>query len=108
NLPKVPQAKVEKLTAVVSKLVSRIGTLVTHEESGYNGIYMPFENDSTLGMVFVEYANVGEAQKAIQVLQGYTFDKHHSFNVVMYDRAQKLQRIVTSEFKKPEMPPFVE
>ena len=37
NLPKIGEEKVEKLTKVVTKLVSRIGTLAANEATGFSG-----------------------------------------------------------------------
>ena len=39
NLPKVPESKLEKLTKVVMKLVSKIGTLQATDE--FSGVMMP-------------------------------------------------------------------
>jgi len=109
NLPKVPQAKVEKLTKVVQKLVSRIGNLATFSEKGYTGIVMPFneKTSTTCGFAFVEYETVEEAIKARQVLQGYKFDKNHLLQVFEYDDASRLQDVVVEEFVQPEPAPFV-
>jgi translation initiation factor 3 subunit B len=134
NLPKVTAAKLGKLTTVVLKVVSRIGTLVNYSTStstpstdtngndgeetpasaegdeAYNGLYMPMDEASgmTQGVCFVEYTSVDDAQKAVSVLQDYKFDKNHSLQVLLYERAKQLQRVKTSEFHPPTLPPFVE
>ena len=110
NLPKVPEKKVEKLMKVVLKLVSRIGKLVESEETGYQGIEMPFnkETESTEGFAFVEYETAEEAKNAISVLDGYKFDKNHSLSVILYNRAEKLKDLDVTEFKEEEPAPFVE
>lgn len=110
NLPKVPQAKLEKLTKVVMKLVSRIGNLASNDDSGFSGVSMPFndEKGSTLGFCFVEYETPEEAKNAIGVLDGYKFDKNHSLTVSPYSRAEKLQNVKEGEFVEPEPAPFVE
>lgn len=109
NLPVVPQAKVEKLTQVLTKLVSKIGTLVTSEN--FNGVLMPYDGDAdaTLGFAFVEYATPEEAKNAVEVLQGYSFDKKHQLRVVQYSRAKQLQNFdPAAEFNPPQPEPFLE
>lgn len=110
NLPKVPEAKLDKLTKVVVKIVSRIGNLAASEESGFSGVSMPFDtaNGATLGFAFVEYATPEEAKNAIGVLDGYKFDKNHSLSVSPYTRAEKLRELEEKEFVEPEPAPFVE
>jgi translation initiation factor 3 subunit B len=110
NLPKVPDSKLEKLTKVVMKLVSRIGNLAVNEQSGFQGVLMPFnkDKDSTEGFAFCEYETPEEAKNAIGVLDGYKFDKNHILSVLPYPRAEKLQKLTETEFIEPERPPFVE
>jgi translation initiation factor 3 subunit B len=110
NLPRVPEAKLEKLTNVVAKLVSRIGNLASNEETGYSGVIMPFDakQDTTLGFCFVEYETPEEAKNAIGVLDGYKFDKKHMLSVSQYNRAEKLQDLGEEEFVEPTPAPFVE
>jgi translation initiation factor 3 subunit B len=110
NLPTVPDSKVDKLTKVVMKLVSRIGNLAVNDETGFSGVVMPFDNDagSTKGFCFVEYETTEEAKNAISVLDGYKFDKNHSLHVVPYTRAEKLATLQEGEFVEPDAPPFVE
>jgi len=109
NLPTVPEAKVEKLTKVVKKIVSRLGVLATHD-SGWNGFLMPYneEKGSTEGFAVIEYETLEEAKNAIGVLDGYKFDKNHSLVVTPYQRAKKLKEMEQKEFVEPERPPFVE
>lgn len=108
NLPKVPEAKLDKLTKVVIKLVSRIGKLATTDE--FPGVLMPFDQEkgSSLGFCFVDYETPEEAKNAIGVLDGYKFDKNHIVSVSPYERAEKLKDLEETEFKEPEPAPFVE
>lgn len=110
NLPKVPEAKLEKLTKVVMKLVSRIGTLATNSDTGFSGLSMPYskEKESTLGFCFVEYETAEEARNAVEVLENYKFDKNHSLSVTLYERALKLQKMKDTDYKEPQPAPFVE
>lgn len=107
NLPKVPAAKVEKLTKVVMKLLSRIGNL--HETEDFGGFLMPTDEEgNTLGFCFVEYDSPESALKAVEVLQGYSFDKNHTLHVTQYPRAKELATLESAEFKEPDLPPFQE
>lgn len=88
NLPKVPEAKIEKLTKVIIKVLARIGTLASCEETGYNGVHIPFNEDTKLtnGFAFVEYETSEDAEKAAEVLKDYKFDKNHILLVTPYER----------------------
>lgn len=110
NLPAVPDAKLEKLNKVILKLVSRIGNLASNEETGFEGISMPYDKDAgkTLGFCFVEYETPEEAKNAIGVLNGYKFDKNHMLTVSEYTRAEKLKDLKEEEFVEPTPQPFVE
>jgi translation initiation factor 3 subunit B len=110
NLPKVPESKLDKLTKVIIKLVSRIGNLAANEETGFIGASMPYsaKEGSTMGFAFVEYETPEEAKNAIGVLDGYKFDKNHSLSVTPYTRAEKLKDLEEREFVEPQPAPFVE
>lgn len=110
NLPIVPEAKIDKLTKVVIKLVSRIGTLVVPEGSDSGGVFMPFDSakGSTLGFAFAEYESPEDAQNAIGVLNGYQFDKKHNISTTPYTRAEELRELKETEFVEPAPTPFVE
>lgn len=110
NLPKVPESKYEKLSKVVLKLVSRIGTLAQYDGSDdYNGFFMPKDDEgNTVGCVFIEYTSSADAKKAIEVLQDYKFDKNHSIKVTLHERATQLATIEEGEFQQPEPEPFKE
>jgi translation initiation factor 3 subunit B len=111
NLPRVGPERVEKLTKVIYKLVSRIGNLASNEKTGFTGLLVPTDpntNNSTLGFCICEYETPEEANNAINVLQGYKFDKNHPLTVLSYERALQLREVDTSEFVEPTAPPFVE
>jgi translation initiation factor 3 subunit B len=109
NLPKVPQSKIEKLTKVVKKIVSRLGVLAASED-GFSGFLMPYdeENEMTEGFAIIEYETPEESKNAISVLDGYKFDKNHALIVTPYMRARKLGDVEEAEFVEPERAPFVE
>jgi translation initiation factor 3 subunit B len=113
NLPQVPEAKIEKLTKVVMKLLTRIGTLVATDTT-FDGFCMPSAKDAdgtpttTLGFCLVEYSSVEEAEKAVVALQNYAFDKNHALKVTPYPRALQLKDLVPQEFQTPNPAPFLE
>jgi len=110
NLPKVPQAKLDKLLKVVTKTVSRIGPLATTEENT-TGVYMPFDEaaGSTVGVCLVEYETAEHATTAVEVLQNYKFDKSHTLTVTLLERAKALRDVsVADEFQPPTPEPFQE
>ena len=110
NLPAVPEAKIEKLNKVVMKLVGRIGPLAANESTGFTGFEMPFDaaKGTSLGFCFVEYESPDIAKNAVDVLEGYKFDKNHALSVCLYSRALKLQNLESEAYKEAEIPPFEE
>mmetsp|Transcript_13375 Transcript_13375/g.25105 ORF Transcript_13375/g.25105 Transcript_13375/m.25105 type:complete len:716 (+) Transcript_13375:106-2253(+) len=109
NLPKAPAAKVEKLSKVVVRLVSKIGPLVATDEN-FSGFQLPLdpETGATLGFAFVEYQSLDAATQAVKSLHGYALDKNHTLNVFPYEKAMHLAKIKPGEFKVPEPAPFKE
>jgi translation initiation factor 3 subunit B len=101
NLPKVPSAKVEKLTTVLKKIFGQIG--VIHE----NGLHMPTDTDgSTKGFAFIEFGNAQEAAAAREQTDGYKLDKAHIFKVSRFDDFAKYEA-VPDTYKTPEPKPYV-
>jgi translation initiation factor 3 subunit B len=108
NLPQVPEAKLDKLTKVVLKLVTKIGTVRAVESESFDGVFMPLDptKDRSLGFCMVEYETPEQARNAVDVLQGYKFDKNHALRTTLYSRAKALQGVTAQEFKEPPPPPF--
>jgi len=108
NLPKVPKAKLEKLTKVIIKLVSRIGNLAASDD--FLGVSMPFDEGkgASVGFCFVDYEAPEDAKNALGVLDGYKFDKNHTISVSPYARAERLQDLTGTEFVESEPAPFIE
>ena len=101
NLPKVPGAKVEKLTTVLKKIFGQIG--VIHE----NGLRMPTDADgNTKGFAFIEFGNAQEAAAAREQTEGYKLDKAHIFKVSRFDDFAKYEA-VPDTYKTPEPKPYV-
>jgi translation initiation factor 3 subunit B len=51
---------------------------------------------------------LSSSRHAVEVLQGYKFDKNHSLQVTRYERACHLRDIETSVFQEPTPSPFEE
>ena len=102
NLPKVPDAKFEKLCTVVRKIYGQIG--VVRE----NGLHMPkgADRQGHEGIAFVEFHNPAEAAAAIEQTNGYKLDKAHVFKVSKFDDFSKYDA-VPDEYKAPEPKPYV-
>mmetsp|Transcript_112625 Transcript_112625/g.313277 ORF Transcript_112625/g.313277 Transcript_112625/m.313277 type:complete len:700 (-) Transcript_112625:153-2252(-) len=78
NVPKVGQAKYDKLMGVVGKII---------DKNGENEKSMPWnENgDMTEGIIIVTFKSVEDANKAAATLDGMNLDKSHTFKVVKLD-----------------------
>ena len=70
---------------------------------------LPFDEttNQTSGFAFVEYEASEDAQRAVEVLKDYKFDKNHILKVIPYAKGKELGN-VPSEFTEPEPSPFVE
>lgn len=86
NLPKVDQAKLEKLKAVVSKVYSKIG--IVRKE------YYPLDEEGkTKGYGFFEFENEQTAQEAVKQTDGYRLDKNHTFSVCLMSDFDRLTQV---------------
>lgn len=111
NLPNVPESKLDKLTKVITKTVSRIGTLAANADTDFSGVYMPLDkaSGSTTGVCLVVYETALDAAKAVEVLQGYKFDKNHSLTVTPLSRAHALADMahdLAADYVPPAPVPF--
>ena len=100
NLPKVPGAKVDKLSTVVKKIFGQIGVIRE------NGLHMPLDSDGTTkGFAFVEYHGAAEAAAAREQTDGYKLDKAHVFKTSMFDAFAKFES-VPDQYKVPDPKPY--
>lgn len=108
NLPKAPGSKLEKLTKVIGRLVSKIGPLAATDT--FPGLQIPVDpkTGNTLGFAFVEYVSADAATQAVKSLTGYAFDKNHTITAIPYGKAVQLAELEEGEFTQPEPPPFKE
>jgi len=79
NVPKVPGAKLPKLTSVLDKIF---------DKSGAHKTFMPLNETTgmTDGFVLVTFSSVAEADAAVKQLNGLALDKTHTFKVVKLDQ----------------------
>lgn len=82
NIPKVGQARQEKLRSVIEKLFSTFG--VINKE-----FYPVDEEGNTKGFAFLEYKNSENAEEAVKSLNNHRLDKSHTFAVNLFTDFQK-------------------
>ncbi len=99
GLPVVPAEKHEKLSTVVRKFFSQVGTIVE------GGLEMPKDPKSgqSLGFAFIMFSQDSEAQAAIVKANGYKLDKAHTFIVNAFEDYDKYIAIPDTE--RPYRPP---
>mmetsp|Transcript_25397 Transcript_25397/g.67481 ORF Transcript_25397/g.67481 Transcript_25397/m.67481 type:complete len:707 (-) Transcript_25397:283-2403(-) len=85
NVPKVGQAKYQKLMGVLGKLIDKYGP---------NEKDMPFneETEQTEGFVIVTFEQQEAADNAVVQLDGMNLDKAHTFKVVKMDKFDEIVR----------------
>lgn len=97
GVPKVSQEKYQKLTSILTKILSGPGHIRE------NGLWHPVDEATGLskGCVFVEYETPDQARAAQAALHGYALDKAHKFSATLYDEAERLAA-VPDEYVAPE------
>jgi len=83
NVPKVGQAKYQKLMGVLGKLIDKYGP---------NEKDMPLndETEQTEGFVIVTFEDVEAANNAVAQLDGMNLDKAHTFKVIKMDKFDEI------------------
>ena len=101
GLPVVPAEKHEKLSTVVRKFFSQVGTIVE------GGLEMPKDPKSgqSLGFAFIMFSQDSEAQAAIVKANGYKLDKAHTFIVNAFEDYDKYIAIPDTE-RAHRPPPY--
>ncbi|PRW39159.1 Eukaryotic translation initiation factor 3 subunit B [Chlorella sorokiniana] len=89
NLPQVPAEKYEKLTAILTKILSGSGRIRE------GGLFHPVDEATKMskGYAFVEYENVEQARATQGALNGYQLDKAHKFAACLYDEFERLAKV---------------
>uniref|UniRef100_A0A646QC55 Eukaryotic translation initiation factor 3 subunit B n=1 Tax=Hemiscolopendra marginata TaxID=943146 RepID=A0A646QC55_9MYRI len=97
GIPQVGPDRLEKLQAIVRKIYSKFGKVVSE-------IY-PMENGQTKGFAFLEYSSPVNAQEAVKMTYGHKLDKHHTFLVNLLPDFEKYLNI-PEEWIPPEPQPY--
>ena len=102
GLPLVPKDKIEKLTQVILKVYIQISDKITTAD-----LYMPFndETQTTYGFCFIKFGSKEEAEKAVQITNGFDLSKANKFKVTLYSDLQKYENY-PEEFTDKDLPPF--
>jgi len=79
NVPKVGPEKLDKLSKVLTKIISKSGPVAS--------LVMPMntETNTTYGYIIVKFENKADADKCARDLNGYALDKSNTFKVVKMD-----------------------
>ncbi|XP_037025507.1 eukaryotic translation initiation factor 3 subunit B [Bradysia coprophila] len=98
NIPKVGQARQEKLRSVIEKLFSTFGQI--------NKEFYPVDEEgNTKGFAFLEYKNSENAEEAVKSLNNHRLDKSHTFAVNLFTDFQKYEHI-PEKWEPPTPQPY--
>lgn len=98
--PVIPESKVPVLKKALTGLFSKAGKVVDME--------FPIEGGKTKGFLFVECATPADGTKIIKAFHTKRLDvKHRLFIYTMKDVEKYNDAGFETEFKEPEVPPFV-
>ncbi|KAL0278357.1 UNVERIFIED_CONTAM: hypothetical protein PYX00_000194 [Menopon gallinae] len=86
GIPQVGPDRFDKLTGVINKIFSRMGTIV-------NEYYPKTKEDVTKGYVFIEYSSPVHALEAVKVTNNTKLDRQHTFLVNLFTDFQKCEEI---------------
>lgn len=102
GLPCIGVEKLEKLLAVILKLYIQISDKLTVAD--FN---MPFNaaGDTTLGFCFIKFQSKEDAEKAVQVTDGFQLSKTNIFKVCLYSDLQKYDQY-PDEYVEQILPSF--
>ncbi|KAJ9063008.1 Translation initiation factor 3 subunit b [Entomophthora muscae] len=106
GLPKVDEAKFDKLLSVVQKIFKKYGTIKPE------GLSMPQHKDKdgklmTSGFLFMEFETPEQAALAVKNVNGYAFDKKHTIAVNKFSEIEHYTNL-SDEYVEPTLEPYVE
>eukprot|EP01113_Clastostelium_recurvatum_P008365 TRINITY_DN1393_c0_g1_i1.p1 TRINITY_DN1393_c0_g1~~TRINITY_DN1393_c0_g1_i1.p1 ORF type:complete len:726 (-),score=245.42 TRINITY_DN1393_c0_g1_i1:13-2079(-) len=88
NIPVVDKDRIERLTTVISKYATQMGTIVE------GGLILPQgEDGKSKGFAIVEYDEARSADRAVADLDGLALDKNHKLRVVRLSDYLKLDSV---------------
>lgn len=103
HLPKIDQAKEEKLLAVLKKAVFSVAKATPIPES----LCMPrdIETGMSKGYLFAEFESVEQANAVLSAANGLHLDKSHVLSAVRLSDFERLLQM-DNEYKEPTIEPF--
>lgn len=105
QLPKIDQAKEEKLLAVLRKNLFTPAKAVAIPDS----IFMPRDEGSGIskGYMFVEFETQEQADAVLKAANGYRLDKHHVLTALHLSDFERLTNL-NEEYREPTIEPYEE
>jgi translation initiation factor 3 subunit B len=96
NIPEVGTDKYERLTKILTKIVSGVGSVsqLVHPVDESTGV--------SKGFAFVEYETPDQARSARGALDGYALDKAHTFVCILFDDLERLNGVPDEYVAPPE------
>eukprot|EP00605_Chrysophyceae_sp_TOSAG23-4_P000594 GSChrysophyteH1.ASY1.ANO1.671.1 assembled CDS len=90
SIPKVGPEKLPKLKGVLLKIYMKI-----HDKLTEGDVEMPMDEETkmTLGFCFIKFQDRAQAEKAMEVTQGFAIDKKHKFEVSLYSDLDKYGKL---------------
>jgi len=79
GIPKVPKARVEKLTEVLKKVFRGFGQFIEDTMT-----FALDDEGGTKGFVFVEFDGPEESARALKKIDGYQLDRNHVFSATLF------------------------
>ncbi|KAI8914800.1 hypothetical protein PhCBS80983_g00802 [Powellomyces hirtus] len=103
NVPKVGEAKKEKLLNVIKKIFKDIGTIKE------NGLHMPVDSKTgeSKGYIFIDFETPEQATLAVKQGNGHKLDRAHILAVNRFDDIERYTN-TNDQYEEPEEEPFVE
>ena len=103
SIPKVGPEKLPKLKGVILKIYMKI-----HDKLEEDHIDMPLDpaTNMTLGFCFIKFQDKAQAEKAMEVTQGFAIDKKHKFEVSLYSDLDRYGPDMGDTYNDPDYPAF--
>lgn len=97
GIPKVGPEKLPKLMGVILKIYMKI-----HDKLVESDVVMPADESTkmTLGFCFITFQDSTQAEKAMEVTQGFAIDKKHTFTVSLYSDLDKYGSLIDTYVNK--------
>ncbi|KAJ3011033.1 Translation initiation factor 3 subunit b [Thoreauomyces humboldtii] len=103
NVPKVGEAKKDKLLSVIRKIFREVGQIKE------NGVHMPMDakTGESKGYIFIDFETADQATLAVKQGNGHKLDRSHILAVNRFDDIERYTS-TNDQYEDPEEEPFVE